>query len=595
MLHVCHKKSILRIGGYKRVRWLTEIQKKYSAAIAHVFLLHFNVSDVVQGALSVTDCLLQLPLFKERDIVLHYNRSGGIQFFYEHHKQRFFDALGLDVPTPEEMDEALALQVPREPEGALGLLERLLKMPKVYEDGVVVTDQSGNPIPRVGLIIDYADMLVPDGEVSTMSPGDRYVLNTILRWAKELAYLGAPVVLLAENIGDVHPALRSSSSRIEAVRVPLPDLEKRHEHIETQLREMGVALEGLDVERAARLTAALRLVHIEDIILRCDVEGEPLTEAAIKWRKKEIVASEFADLLEIIEPEDNLGIGGMEHLIEMLNKNVVEPIKNGSYARVPMGILFAGPPGTGKTLFAKYLAKATGFNCVALNMSRITDKWVGSSERNLRRAFECFEALAPTVVVIDEIDQMGLSRESSGDSGVGNRQFKMLLEYMSDTSHRGKILFIGLTNRPDLMDPALKRAGRFDRIVPVLPPEREQRAGIFEAIFGRYDIKHDMADFMNVAGMTEDYTGADIEAVVLRAFEKAQNDGRNCVTEADLQYVISMYRLNRASQEMYIRLALQECKFIDDLPPRYRERALAAMEGNGEPQELRPALRRRRE
>ena len=146
------------------------------------------------------------------------------------------------------MDEALALQVPREPEGALGLLERLLKMPKVYEDGVVVTDQSGNPIPRVGLIIDYADMLVPDGEVSTMSPGDRYVLNTILRWAKELAYLGAPVVLLAENIGDVHPALRSSSSRIEAVRVPLPDLEKRHEHIEAQLREMGVALEGLDVE-----------------------------------------------------------------------------------------------------------------------------------------------------------------------------------------------------------------------------------------------------------------------------------------------------------------------------------------------------------
>ena len=144
-------------------------------------------------------------------------------------------------------------------------------------------------------------MLVPDGEVSTMSPGDRYVLNTILRWAKELAYLGAPVVLLAENIGDVHPALRSSSSRIEAVRVPLPDLEKRHEHIEAQLREMGVALEGLDVERAARLTAALRLVHIEDIILRCDVEGEPLTEAAIKWRKKEIVASEFADLLEIIE------------------------------------------------------------------------------------------------------------------------------------------------------------------------------------------------------------------------------------------------------------------------------------------------------
>ena len=216
-------------------------------------MLHFNVSDVVQGALSVTDCLLQLPLFKERDIVLHYNRSGGIQFFYEHHKQRFFDALGLDVPTPEEMDEALALQVPREPEGALGLLERLLKMPKVYEDGVVVTDQSGNPIPRVGLIIDYADMLVPDGEVSTMSPGDRYVLNTILRWAKELAYLGAPVVLLADvrSVGVQgdsrsygHPVVLRPVSSEDAMtadwsRLPYEVIERISTRITNQCRQVN--------------------------------------------------------------------------------------------------------------------------------------------------------------------------------------------------------------------------------------------------------------------------------------------------------------------------------------------------------------------
>ncbi|MEW5784052.1 MAG: ATP-binding protein [Bacillota bacterium] len=171
--------------------------------------------------------------------------------------------------------------------------------------------------------------------------------------------------------------------------------------------------------------------------------------------------------------------------------------------------------------------------------------------------------------------QMGLSREGGGDSGVGNRQFKMLPEYMSDTAHRGRIVFVGLTNRPDLIDSALKRSGRFDRIVPILPPEEEQRAAIFTAIFKRYAIRHSLGpgDLKAVAGTTEHYTGADLEAVVLKAFEVSQNRGALEVTKADLEHVVSMYRLNKASQEDYIRLALRECKFIDDLPPKYRDSA----------------------
>ncbi len=566
------------------MKWLIELQEKWSAAISHMFILHFNVGDMVNRTASVLDCLLQAPLFKDREIVIQYNRSAGIQFPIPSHKRAFLEALALDVPDdPERIDEELVLLLPKAPEEAFGVIEKLLRKSKKNEDGDLV--------PIAGLIIDYADLIVPNCDTATMSPGDRYVLNTLLRWAKELVHIGSPIVLMVENVTDLHPALRASSSRIEAVRVPLPALEERKRCIEELRRGLGIELE-VDTDHAARLTAALKLIHIEDIFLRCDIAGTPVTEEAIKLRKKEIIASEFADVIEIIEPEQELNIGGMDHIIETLQKNVIQPIKSGNFARVPMGILFAGPPGTGKTLFAKYLAKATGFNCVALNQSKITDKWVGSSERNLQKAFECFDALAPTIVVIDEIDQMGLSRENSGDSGVSNRQFKMLLEYMSDTRHRGKIVFVGLTNRPDLMDPALKRAGRFDRIIPVLPPELDQRKDIFGAIFKRYRIPYDLsdADLNEVAEATEEMTGADIEALVLKSYEVAQDGGSDTVTVENVKCAVSMYRIDKGRQNEFIKLALRECKFLDDLPPKYREKMA---QEQGEPVELSGPRRRR--
>jgi hypothetical protein len=555
--------------------WLTEVQKKYNAAVAHTFLLHSNVSDVQSGTLGAVDCLLRAPLFAQRDLVLRYNRSGGIQFPFEPHKYLFCDILGITVSSSDRIDDDIALAVPRDPELALGVIERLLKTPKrETKEGVSVPvlDSSGNPVPLAGVIIDYAELLVGAGDAASLSPGDRYIVNTIMRWARELAYLGPPIVIMAENHADMHPFLKTSSSRIESVRVPLPDYEKRLAHIEA-LSAAAPSI-GLDACRTARLTAALKLVHIEDIFLRCEVDGRPVTEAAIKQRKKEIISTEFSDVLEIIEPDENLVVGGMEYLIAMLESSVVQPINAGNIARVPMGILLAGPPGTGKTLFAGYLANATGFNCVALKQDRITDKWVGSSERNLRRAFDCFDALAPTIVVVDELDALGLSRAGGTDNGVGNRQFKMLLEYMSDPRHRGKILFLGLTNRPDLIDPALKRPGRFDRIVPVLPPEADQRAGIISAIFTRYAIDHVMSDNdIRIGGsITEHYTGADIEAVVLRSFEIAQGRGEPVALD-DLKYAVSNYRLNKDRQDEYISLALKECRFIDDLPPKYRENA----------------------
>ncbi|MFZ5592445.1 MAG: AAA family ATPase, partial [Bacillota bacterium] len=204
------------------------------------------------------------------------------------------------------------------------------------------------------------------------------------------------------------------------------------------------------------------------------------------------------------------------------------------------------------------------------------NKWVGSSEANLEKALQCIEALAPTVVVLDELDQTGLSRDNSGDSGVSNRLLKRLLEFMADGKHRGRVVFLGLTNRPDLIDAALKRPGRFDRAIPILPPGEEERAEIFSVMFRKYAISHDLSaeDLNRAAAETDGYTGAEIEALVLKAADVAEDAGSDLVMAEHIQYALEVFRPTTGDIEMMTQLALKEANDLDLLPPAYRQKVL---------------------
>ena len=181
-----------------------------------------------------------------------------------------------------------------------------------------------------------------------------------------------------------------------------------------------------------------------------------------------------------------------------------------------MGVLMTGPAGTGKSAVAQAVAKESGVNAVSLNLARILGQYVGNSERNLEKALRAIKSLAPTIVFIDEIDQ-SVSRGGSGDSGVSSRIFKRLLEFMSDTGNRGQVVFLAATNRPDLMDAALRRPGRFDKKIPFLIPDAEERLAIFQVMAAKYE----MAGKPSAAAIdsTEGWTGAEIEAAVVKAAE----------------------------------------------------------------------------
>jgi SpoVK/Ycf46/Vps4 family AAA+-type ATPase len=538
------------------MHWLTEIINKWQAGIAHVFLLHGNTADTVDGVHTVQDILVASGLCAVVDTVILYDRSKGITFPRPSHRQAFYQTIGLDTP-PDGED-----MLPTDPVGALRLIGQVLGKTKRIKD-----DKTA---PYATAVISFVETIAPANDISTMNPDDRTVLVTLQTWARDPGFVavGPPVFLIAENLTDVHPALRSASSRIEAIHIPYPSYEERLEYIKKLSGSQGVRID--DESRAAAMTAGLKRVHIEDIILRARLEDRPVDADLIKLRKDEIVRAEFAEVLELIDPEYGFeAVGGMDHVKDFFRRNVINPIKNGNLRRVPLGVLLTGPPGTGKTLIAQAIAKESGINCASLNLSKIFDKWVGSSERALEKALACIDSLAPVLVIIDEIDQAGLNRTNSGDSGVSNRLFKRLLEYMSDTKRRGKTVFVGLSNRPDLLDAALKRPGRFDRKVPVLPPDAKERADIFRVMFKKYDIPCE-ADLETFAEAIEGYTGAEIEALVLKALEIAEDEGSPVVLNTHLKRALNAYVPTTRDIQAQVRLALAECNDRDLIPPAYR-------------------------
>lgn len=540
------------------IPWYKEIADKWSAGIAHMFLLHGNTGDTVDGANTVQTFLSDtFGLCLDRDIVILYDRSSGITFPLASHRSNFYKAIAMDTPEDD-------YDLPRDPSGALRLIERVLPLTK--------EGPNGTRVPATAVIISFAETIVPANDVSGMSGEDRTVLVTLQRWAREPEFIqiGPPVFLIAENLAENNLALRGASSRVEAIELPYPKLEERKTYIEALAKTQGVKVE--DTGRTAAMTAGLKRIHIEDIILRARLEDRVVDAELIKARKDEIVRAEFAEVLELMDPEYGFeAIGGMEYVKDFFRRNIINPIKSGNLRRVPLGVLLPGPPGTGKTLLASAVAKESGLNCAALNLSKIFNQYVGSSERNLDKALSCLEALAPCLVVIDEIDQSGLNRENSGDSGVSNRLFKRLLEFMSDDRrHRGKIVFVGLSNRPDLMDAALKRPGRFDRKIPVLPPNEEERQDIFRVMFGKYGIAH-KTDLAKAAAQTDGYTGAEIEALVLKALEVAEDACSEVVMDEHLAHALEAYVPTTRDIQAQVRLALAECNDRDLLPLAYRQ------------------------
>ena len=214
-------------------------------------------------------------------------------------------------------------------------------------------------------------------------------------------------------------------------------------------------------------------------------------------------------------------IGGLDDIKSKLKEAVEWPLKKPEMfkrmgIRPPRGVLLYGPPGTGKTLLAKAVAKESEANFILVNGPSLLSKWVGESEKAVREIFRKARQTAPTILFFDEIDALVPRRSSGGDSKVNERIVNQMLTEMDGLESLNDVVIIGATNRPDIVDPALLRQGRFDRIILTTVPDTDARKNIFKIYLDKMTISEDVQE-NKLADKTKGYVGADIQGVCREA------------------------------------------------------------------------------
>ncbi|MCL2164160.1 MAG: ATP-binding protein [Oscillospiraceae bacterium] len=523
--------------------WYLEFSNKYKAGISHSFLFNFNVRDYIDNKREL-DRYINDEFLRQRNftITAYYDISRGLTF-PEASMEREFRKIALNGgPVP----------LTASPSTIFPLIDLMLNNSKT------------------ALFISHTEMAVPNGSASSLSGEEKSALVWLCEWSinPRISAVGSLICMTVGNIAEVNNELLSSSYKVEPILVGLPGEEDRLNYISETIKQKPISLD-ISMKEFAALSSGLSKKSIKDIMLKAEAEDVPVSFEFIKDKKRSVLQKEYGDVLEFIYPETEFDdIGGMELAKTYLKKNVIEPVLKNDLRRVPMGILLCGPSGTGKTLLVYALAKESGFNCVKIDMSRILGQYVGESEKNFKKCLLGARSQQPVIVFVDELDT-AFRRGETGDNGVARNIFSEFLQFTSDTKNRGKVIFIAATNRPDLLDPALKRAGRFDKKIPILLPDNSERAGIFDVIMKKNGFNTEINNFAPYAERTGGYTGAEIEVVIRKAYELSCDRGEDVISGALLDEAIDKCKPNTDQIEMMTELALRECDDSDMVKERY--------------------------
>ena len=393
------------------------------------------------------------------------------------------------------------------------------------------------------IFIDEIDSIAPKrDEVS--GDVEKRIVSQLLTLMDGMKSRGKVVVIAATNRPDsIDPALRRPGRFDREIEIGIPDDKERFEILSIHTRGMPID-KNVDLEQISKIThgfvgadlevlskeAAMR--SLRRILPEIDLDEEKVSSEILQ--KIQITSEDFRDALKEVRPSalrevqvqiPNVSwddVGGLDQLKEELREAVEWPIKYKEafdYVNVetPKGILLHGPPGTGKTLIAKALAKMTESNFISIKGPELLSKWVGESEKGVREIFRKARQAAPCIIFLDEVDAL-VPRRSSGSSGshVTENVVSQILTEIDGLEELHNVLIIGATNRLDIVDEALLRPGRFDRIIEVPNPDAKGRQHIFEIHTKKKPLASDV-NIIKLVELTNSFSGAEIAAVTNRA------------------------------------------------------------------------------
>ncbi|KXA89848.1 hypothetical protein AKJ61_01970 [candidate division MSBL1 archaeon SCGC-AAA259B11] len=393
------------------------------------------------------------------------------------------------------------------------------------------------------IFIDELDAIASKREEVT-GDVEKRVVSQLLSLLDGLESRGKIIVIAATNRVDaVDPALRRPGRFDREIEIGVPDRDGRKEIMQIHTRGMPLAEDvdldeladntygyvGADLASLAREAAmnALREILPEINLEENRIPSETLEKLKVtrddfRKARQQVEPSAMREVLVSVPDTHWKDVGGLEETKQQLIESVEWPLKKpDAFERVgieaPHGILLYGPPGTGKTLLAKAVATESDANFISIKGPELLSKWVGESEKAVRETFKKARQAAPTIIFFDEIDAM-VPKRGRRDAGsqVGERVISQLLTEIDGLEKLENVIVIGATNRPDLVDPALLRPGRFDRVMMVPSPDEEARHEIFKIHTRRTPISEDI-DLKDLAKRTEGYSGADIAAVCKEA------------------------------------------------------------------------------
>jgi transitional endoplasmic reticulum ATPase len=510
-----------------------------------------------------------------------------------------FNKLGVEPPKgvllygpPGTGKTLLAKAVANETDANFILLNGPEIMSKFYGESEKkirdIFEEAEKTAPAI-IFIDELDAIAPKREDVT-GEVERRVVSQILTMMDGLKSRGKVIVIGATNrINAIDQALRRPGRFDREIGINVPDKHGRLSILKIHTR--GMPLKKVDLDKIAAVTHGFVGADLEALtkeaamnVLRRNLQKIKLDDESIPQEvleKLRVVHNDFLEALKIVRPSamrevlvetPNVGwedVGGLDSIRVELKEAVEWPLKYPeSFTRMGIrpskGVLLYGPPGTGKTLLAKAVAKESEANFIQVKGPSLLSMWVGKSEEGVRKIFERARQVAPCIVFFDEIDSLAGKRGQESGTRVTERVLNQILAEMDGLENLKDILIIAATNRPDMLDSAILRPGRFDRILLVNAPEEEGRLNILKIHTKNMPLGTSKKNFkedektkflFEYAKKTVGYTGADLEALVREAAMLALRESLEAkqVTKKHFDEALKKVRpsVNKSTIEVY--------------------------------------------